>query len=83
MSAIDSRKCAATVAGWSPVSTVTPPRNAWAKVPTSGTIASRTTGRRVDRDWRLHRRTQLQVPTAAAMARAVSTKVSIRLPNSM
>ena len=41
--------------GLSPVRTVSPPRTAWAQVPTRGTSASVTTGRRVERSARLLR----------------------------
>ncbi len=69
----DSRKCAATVQGFSPVSTVMPPSAACTGMPRKPRTASRRRSRRGDR----------HTTTTVATATAASTKVSSRLPNSI
>ena len=66
-STIDSRKCAATVHGLSPVSTVTPPSSAWAGMPSRLSTASR----------RRSRRTEAKTATTVATATTTSAKVSM------
>ena len=73
MIAIESRKWAATVHGLSPVSTVTPPSTAWAGMPRKAATASGTSDRRPCRS----------TATRVASATSPTTKVSIRLPNSI
>ena len=77
-SPIETRKCAATVAGFRWVRTVMPPSTAWTTTPTSGSAATATSRR-----GRCRRRTSSRTTTSAASATIPTTDVSVRLPNSM
>jgi hypothetical protein len=70
---MDSRKCAATVHGFSPVSTVMPPSTACAGMPTNAATANGVRSRRSERS----------TASSVASTTAVSTTVSIRLVNSI
>ena len=75
---LDSRKCSETVNGFRSVSTTMPPSTAWATTPSGCAAASQTRTRRRDPPGR-YRQAVIMTRTATT----ISTKVSIRLVNSM
>ena len=70
---METRKCAATVHGFSPVSTVIPPTTPWAGMPRKATMAS----------VRSDRRRCSSTAISVASATRPTTYASIRLPNSI
>ena len=76
--ALDARKCSATAAGLSLVSTTMPPSTAWANIPAGWTAASQTRSRR---RWPPGRNRQAATNTPTAIT--VTATVTIRLPNSI
>ena len=72
MIASETSRCNETIQGFRSVSTVIPPSSAWAGIESAITRASRRRSRRLDR----------QALTRVAIATTVSTKVSVRFPNS-
>ena len=77
MIAIDTSRWNATIQGLRSVSTVMPPITAWAGMPRATTVASTRRRRRPARA------TSAAQAAQQATASATSTKVSIRLPNSI
>ena len=71
----ETRKCADTIHGFSPVSTLTPPITACSGTPSAAAVASRRRSLRLGR----YRITASQVPIATT----ATTNPSIRLPNSI
>ena len=82
ITAIEARKCRPTTHGLRSVSTVIPPITAWAGMPRAMPVAS-TNGRHGRVGARHSRRRWTSVAAQQLTATATSTKVSIRLPNSI
>ena len=76
--AIEARKCTATKAGLSLVSTTMPPSTAWARIPAGCTTASQTRSRRLRPPGR-----NCHAATNTITAISVMATVTIRLPNSI